>query len=113
MKSTTEHGRYRFGGIGAVTGQANTPIRRLGQCTHVQDASVLSAWSYIAMLRLNDTTTPKRVRELEKLIRDHLFKNDHLYTNRRILKKDALQNIDDEAELIKNFKHSLAKSIET
>jgi hypothetical protein len=108
MKSTVEHGRYRFGGIGAVNGQANTPIRRLGQCTHVREASVLSAWTYVVMLRLDDVTTPKRVRELEKLVRDHLFKNDGLYAVNRISKKDALQNVNDEASLINSFESSLS-----
>jgi hypothetical protein len=107
MKSTAENGRYRFGGIGAVNRKANTPIRRLGQCTHVQTASILSAWTYVAMLRLDDMTTPKNVRELEKLVRDHLFKNDGLYAVNRVSKKDALQSCNDEDSLINSFKSSL------
>jgi len=42
MRSDSETNRYRFGGIGV--GSGNTPIRRLGQCTNVQDGQVGHTW---------------------------------------------------------------------
>ena len=110
MESTLEPGHYRFGGIGAMNGQANTPIRRLGQCTTINDGTIRSQWIYVAMIELSSKTSAEHIRKIEKVVRDHLFKHPGSYINERCLKKDALKEIKNSPALIREFKKAV-KSI--
>lgn len=67
MRSEFESNRYRFGGIGVSSG--NTPIRRLGQCTDVQDGQVEHTWHYVAMVELAADTPMAEVRDAENTLR--------------------------------------------
>ena len=97
MQSATEPNLFRFGGIGVRSGQSNTAIRRLGQCTKTEVMPVQS-WIYLAMIELPTNTPPEEVRRLEKLIRIHLIGHNGAFRKARIDNKDL-------------FKHSNKKTV--
>lgn len=89
MQSEMDPRRFRFGGIGAIDGQANTPIRRLGQCTHVEGGMVENTWRYIALVEFEKTTAALEIRNFEKLLRQYFFKQPGAFKSGRIDEKDA------------------------
>lgn len=92
MQSTTIPGSFRFGGIGAIDGQANTPIRRLGQCTKVVNGQVAHTWRYVAIVEFEAEASAEFIRSMEKKVRHHLFYEPGKYREKRFNKKDAIQN---------------------
>lgn len=67
MRSNMDGSTYRFGGIGLRSG--NTPIRRLGQCTHVKDGKVEHTWHYVAIAEFPPDTPMQEVRDAETALR--------------------------------------------
>lgn len=87
MRSDMEISTYRFGGIGLKSG--NTPIRRLGQCTHVKDGKVEHTWHYVAIAEFPPDTPMQEVRDAETVLR-RLFIGtlSGRFFNARVPKKD-------------------------
>jgi len=67
MRSDFNSNEYRFGGIGVKSG--NTPVRRLGQCTAVNEGQVEHTWHYVAMAEFPPMTPNEEVREAENVLR--------------------------------------------
>lgn len=67
MRSNMDGRKYRFGGIGLRSG--NTPIRRLGQCTHVKDGRVEHTWHFVAIAEFPPDTSMQEVRDAETALR--------------------------------------------
>lgn len=105
MESLTTKGSYRFGGIGIKAGHGNTPIRRLGQCTDVKNGKVTSVWKFVAMVEFPSRTSPRSIREMEKVVRDYFFESPGDYASKQIDKKDAVKRASPDIEKI--FKWSL------
>ncbi len=91
MESLTAPGVFRFGGIGIKQNRANTAIRRLGQCTHTLNGSVIKSWKYIAMLQFEPSAGPGCIRRHENQLRNILFDHSSIYYKKRIGKTDSIR----------------------
>ncbi len=107
MRSLTNSGEYRFGGIGVSEKGQNSGIKRLAQCSFSEYGKIKGKWAYIAMMEYDKKTSPTKIRALEKLVRDDLFKKDGLYLGSRDGGRDRIFGVKDEAKLIRDFKKSL------
>ncbi len=92
MKSATDKNLYRFGGIGvrAKGNEANTAIRRLGQCTQASNENE-AVWYYVAMAVFGPRTGSKKVNEAEKRLKEILVGQQTGSYFCRLGRKDAFK----------------------
>jgi len=110
MQCIDDKNLYRFGGIGAIEGNANTPIRRLGQCSESSNGSIDCQWTYIAMALCHVEKSGQDIRNLEKLIRNYLFINPGNLKDDRILRRDLFSTEVQKNKIIEQFKKALINS---
>lgn len=110
MQSIENPTWFRFGGIGVADGQANTPIKRLSQCTNIDNGEVTYQWRYVAMIKYKNEVSGAFIRSKEKILRDYFFTSPGEYRELRIGRKDGFYGVINKTKLTSIFHKAFENS---
>lgn len=105
MRSDMDQNRYRFGGIG-VNGNANSAVKRLGQCVKVTGGNITHSWHYLVIAQLPDNTSPEEVRCYERVLRQKMIGRGGRFESSRVPRVDAFKTRD-AGQVLKTFREAV------